>query len=254
MGSFLARLLAECNWRGFMKAILVLYTLNLLAQAHAADAADVGPDRGAVVAALKHQEGLVKSLQVDYEFTMLPTSPRQAALIRDVLPKKLAAISIFGPEFAKNHTGTARYWRKGDKGRKETSSVALVPKSGKLTTAFDGQVLRSVKDSGPDGRPVAVIASAETGKWYGTPKEDPMAFLYLYYERPFSEVVAAASVFSSTVITRGNDRFYRVMVQCDHPKEHVLEFVFDDHFRQEERLLYFTRPQMRPFPSSCILF
>ena len=51
-----------------------------------------------------------------------------------------------------------------------------------------------------------------------------MGFLYLFYERPFSDVIAAAATYSSALSVRGSDRLYRVSIACSGPlKEHVLD-------------------------------
>ena len=114
--------------------------------------------------------------------------------------------------------------------------VARVWPSPEHNEGLHGQVLRSVKDHGKDGRPIAVIASAETGDWNSMPREDPMAFVYLFYERPLSEVIASASRFSSKVVERGGEQLYHVSVEGAQPGRHALEFLFDNRFLQRERM------------------
>jgi hypothetical protein len=229
-----------------MSAMFILSGVSVLALSQAAPV-DPGPDRGAVVAALAHHEGLVKTLRVDYEHTMLATPPEQAEQIKRALGKKAEA-SLFTSEFAKGHSGSARFWRKGGKQRDEWLPLGSTDPQGQTTRAFDGQILRSVEKQGREGRPVAVIATAKTGDWHSAPREDPMAFLYLYYERPLSEVIASASTFSSEVITRGKQRLYRVAIRCAWPSNHVLEFLFDERFLQQERLLKVWRARKRDAP------
>ncbi len=217
-----------------MNAVFFLYAASALVSAQPAEVVP-GPSRGEVVAALKHHEGLVRTLQVDYEFTMLPTPPRQAELIREALGKT-ASSTLFTAEEAKVHSGVARFWRKGAKQRNEWSSIDPSQPQ-ERRRAFDGQVIRSVNDNGPDGLPVATIASADSGDWYRSPWEDPMEFFYDYYQQPLSEVVAAASSFSSAVVMRGKQRLYWVSVERARPSDHVLEFLFDEQFLPQERLV-----------------
>jgi hypothetical protein len=202
-----------------------------------------GPDRESVVAALRHHEGLVKTLQADYEYSLLETPAEQAAIIKQQLGKA-ADDSIRTAEDAMRQSGSARLWRHGPKQRDEFFPLgpAHLPD---LKRAFNGQVLRVVNYAGPNGRPVAVIASGKTGDWYSMPRQDPMAFMYLFYEQSFSDVIASASMFSSAVVTRGKDRLFRVLVHCPPPSQFALEFIFDQRFLQKERAVMICRDRQR---------
>jgi hypothetical protein len=195
----------------------------------------VGPSREEVVAALRHQEGLVQTLRLDYDCLMRPTSPAAIARLRNILGDKEARKRIITADFVRSYNGTARLWWKGVRQRREwTPQVGSPSKS-----AFDGQIYRSVVEEGPDGLPIAVIA--DDHDWSRRLQEGPLAF-YLYDQRPLSTVVATASRFSSSILWRGQERLFQVVVSLTEEskgkriKIAELEFLFDDHFRQRERL------------------
>ena len=70
-----------------MNAMLIVCSVSVLLSI-TSDADAPGPNREAVVAALRHHEDLVKTLYIDYEYTMFPTSHEQLGELRQALGSK----------------------------------------------------------------------------------------------------------------------------------------------------------------------
>src|SRR5262249_4838728 len=84
---------------------------------------------------------------------------------------------------------------------------------------------------------LAAIATANRANWHSMPRHDPGGFLYLYYERPYSEVIASAANFSSATVDRGSARLHRVSVsRIEGAEEDTLDCLFDERFLPLERM------------------
>jgi hypothetical protein len=214
---------------------------------------DTGPARETLCERLKHQEGLVYSLECEYEHRILETRPELIPLIRQVRGKE-AERCIITRQHSDAMSRAVKFWRKGPKERMESASLAPESLGEKRSvSAFDGQIVRSVSYRKDDI--TASIATAETAYWDRMPAFDPMGFLYRYYEIPYSEVIATASTYSSTVITRGTSRFFLVSIRCSgRLSNDVLDFTFDDRYLPVERVQKLKLDDGRLLPFHKLLF
>src|SRR5262249_26272925 len=78
-----------------------------------------GQTQAAVAEMLKHQEGLVRSMQCEFDSVMLPISPAMVALLKKATqgnPKQFHSYNTTAT-MAEANSFTAKWWRQGDKER-----------------------------------------------------------------------------------------------------------------------------------------
>jgi hypothetical protein len=220
-----------------MRRSILLLTVALFGCGTALAGPEAGCDRDTVVNHLRHYEGLVRTIHAEYDDVMVEPSPEQIDLIRRVKGKEADSF-IRTREECRAKSYAVQYWRKGAKQREESNllDAELSKTKGSSLFAFDGQILRTIRN--PANEPlVAAIASAKNSYWHLMPRHDPGGFLYHYYERPYSEVIAQAPNFSSAVITRASARLHQISVKwMAGGEEDTLDCLFDERFLPLERM------------------
>jgi hypothetical protein len=197
----------------------------------------VEPDitRESIVAKLKHDEGLVRSMHCTYEHVVLETTPSQIEKIREVHGKN-ANRFIIDTNDSRVRSANVEFWRKGVKQREERILLdERLAQNGPAVAAFDGQIFRSLAKQQDQGL-AASIMTAESAQWENRPRNDPISFVYLYYEKPFSQVIAEARSFSCKRISRGTRTLHAVSIDCAGTNGDSLDIVFDDHLLPLERV------------------
>jgi hypothetical protein len=170
-----------------------------------------GPTRADIVNSFRHYEGAVRSVYCEFERIVPETPPAQMQLIRSVKGKD-AERAIITRDLARGMSVSIKFWHQGIKQREEGSPLdPELAKAGPNITAFDGQIVRSFGSS--SNGLVAAVSTAENASWNALPRHDPIAFLFLYYDIPFSQVVADSPAFSVSPLDLGGEHCHRVSLE-----------------------------------------
>lgn len=163
---------------------------------HLAVASDP-PSRDEIIARLRHQEGLVRSMEAEFETLHFGTP-------RDMIPRIKEHYQrvgrpdrwergVFDDAVSANNS-TSRWWRKNLKEREERHFHSPTPTAPtKQTTAFDGQLVRRLYDRHEDV--AGDIYTAKSGYWNSLPRLNPMSFVYEDAGLAHSERAARAKRF-----------------------------------------------------------
>lgn len=196
--------------------------------------------RSAVVNWLRHQEEIVRSSQCEIEVKVSGPRPEMKKLIEDVcrLERKTNYYMISEQSERKN-SYAAKWWRDGVKER-----YTKVKMDGSIEDiAFDGQTVRTLVRKEGDRR--GAVDTIESANWSNTNRLHPYSLIYLYYERPYSEVVERGTDFKLTQGRHNNQMLTRV--QVSEPKEPTFSVVlfFSKDGRMVERQVIRKLPDDR---------
>ncbi|HVC99033.1 MAG TPA: hypothetical protein VND64_35540 [Pirellulales bacterium] len=195
-----------------------------------------------VVAQLRHQEQLVRSMECTYESRRQATTAEMIPLIEELCRNRADGQTrdnyVTTPEQAESRSYGARWWRSGPKERREllwmgehTAGRGAGPPV--LIEAFDGQLVRKLDSL--EGRAIGVIATAETGHWIDTNRVQPFSFLYEFQNAPYSGLIADAPDFACDSVEKDGAPMRRISFR--HPQFEECSFVllFDAADRLAER-------------------
>jgi hypothetical protein len=200
--------------------------------------------REQVVAWLRHQEQLVRSIECEYEYRYDPTSPQIDSQLRELFkdypdPNAQFASAHFSKEDAEKFSHLRRFWRKGAKERWDQFNLGddIDSAPPRESEAFDSQILRAFSPKGEDGKPVGSVESAQRAFWDKMPREDPSTFLFNNYEVPYSKLIESGSQFQAAEVDYDGQKCIRVSVTCSEQVSagQVLILTFDHEHRLLER-------------------
>jgi hypothetical protein len=165
-------------------------------------------------------------------------------------------LPYWSKEAAANASGTGlrKWWRKGVKERSESYGLGddLDGDRFRSVEAFDGQIVRGWGNR-PDGRKAGSVLTVETADWHETPRTNPYAMLFEYYNLPWSEVVKQATEFRA--VEERRDGRASTKVALKHPKAALnCELLFDERHRLVERR-FFRKPLLlgsKPDPDLAV--
>jgi hypothetical protein len=215
--------------------------------------------REALVDFLRHQEGLVRSAEATLETIGEPTTPADLRRIQQYCKDKERDENGYRryhvtEEMARDRSNVTKWWRKGEKARRETFPLGQPPDTqSRNIMAFDGQLERSF-NPGREGGVYGSIFPREAHGWQsgGDIWGDPLNFLFYYGCIPYSQIVADAQSFQSRLAQRDGQPAFEVTVSYDvirqyhhldmpGAKPHTWVLLFDRDLRLRTRWLIDSR-------------
>lgn len=234
-----------------LRTIRRALAVSLIACSWGSAAAQNNPhDREKLISWFQHQEDLVKSMYAEFEDVALPTTPQQAAVIRQAFHEwkqdQLYERTLMTPERARNLSHVEQWWRKGPKERFNSFystdfahlSADLSQLSPNTTLAKDGEFVRDLDHHNEtQGGPVAAIYIEKNSHWNKATRAQPFSFLYVYCETPYTQLIREATTFHSAAIIRDGKRQLQVSFTCSDNflKNRALALFFDEQHRLVER-------------------
>ena len=201
---------------GKTTVLLLLVFLSLPFRSYAADL----PSREQVIARLKHQKGLIQSIEAVFEVVHLGTSKEMIPRIKEhyqrigqaerwergIFPEKIALTNY-----------TSKWWRKGVREREEkTLHSGNIPEMVGSTTAFDGSLVRRVYDKNDKlGGEIHTVISSD---WKSHPRKNPVSMLYENAGRLHSEAIPLAKIFHVDQVSLSGIRHTRITFGDEHFK------------------------------------
>ncbi len=192
------------------------------------------PSRDEVTARLRHQEGLVRSMEAEFETLHFATPQDMIPRIKEYCERigmpHLLKKCIIGEEISTNNS-TSRWWRKNSKEREERHFHSPTPTApAQETTAFDGQLIWRLYDK--HEVVAGDIYTARSGHWNTLPRHNPMSFLYEHAGMAYSERAARAKQFLVEEVKLDGQSHTRVTLGIPSSK---LVLYFDPEWRLAQR-------------------
>ncbi|HUT29466.1 MAG TPA: hypothetical protein VMX13_06720 [Sedimentisphaerales bacterium] len=224
--------------------IFVTAVVGLTAGLSEAQASNGELSREALVRMLRHQEGLVRSMECRFERSTSPTRAENIPLIHEV--GKIRDYDwdytdyILSEDFTNQESLVVHYWRKGPKElqhvfhttRYHPDDPTASPDS---SVAFDGQVVRRVHYDKQKERWFGEINNPKAGSWSNSNRIQPFSFLYEFEVMPYSELIDQGKDYAASRVDIEGKQYTKVSIR--HPRLAWRSFVllFDEELRLAER-------------------
>lgn len=214
--AMLTRLTGRCV-RACLSALLAV---AFAAASFAQQAAD--KQREELVKRLRHQESLVRSARATFDIIWLPTTAENAALFRAAAEKNRfdanfdANNYILDTSFVKANSFTVRWFREGVKERLEYARYrgADSPPAAEPAVrirVFDGNTVSSLECGAAE--PFGSIGTIQSEHWKSENRTQPWSFIYEWYGRPYSDVIADCKDARLETVTRDGQTYTEVTVR-----------------------------------------
>jgi len=229
------------QWRSVVFLTAVVGLSAGLSEAHASNGE---LSREALVRILRHQEGLVRTMECVFERSTSPTRPENIPLIHEV--GKIRDYDwdyrgyILSEDFTNKESLVVHYWRKGPKElqhvfhqtRYHPDDSAASPDS---KVAFDGQVVRRVHYDEQKQKWFGEINNPKAGSWSNSNRIQPFSFLYEFEVMPYSELIARGQDYAASRVDIDGKQYTKICIR--HPRLAWRSFVllFDEELRLAER-------------------
>lgn len=226
----------DCGRVGEIVTLLVLFWLFLPAVAAYGAEAPGGPTRASVVALLRHQEGIVRSVECRFRVKPIATRPEMIPLIREVCHQRgrdaEAERYLYTEDIVGRQQRTVHWWRDGIRERLEESGEGAQPASEPAeTTVFDGQIVRKLSRGANE-----VVGSLQpSSRWNSVNRTHPVSMLYEFQNTPYSALISGAAECEIAQVTWQGKPHARVRFR--HPEFSHRSFVLllDSEGRLAER-------------------
>lgn len=203
---------------------VVVVLLLPLGSAYELQAASLGSSEnvGTVIAWLRHQEQIIRSMYCEYRVRRLPTDDEVRPLIEAECQRlgrpEAAQRYMYSQKISDSQSYSARWWRDGPKERSEATSLATQTSGGAgpdRIVVFDGAVVRSLQPSAAR-QLKGVISSVRNAHWTQENRLQPFSLLYEYQDQRYSVLVdGAANLEIKTTELSGEET---LEVSFNHPK------------------------------------